>query len=111
MSKRMLIRSILNDSISKTNESYKLFYNPTDNTTLTYPCVLYKRSGITQRHADNLGYHSSEEYQVTIIDKRVDSPLIDVLLTNQYCRYVNEFIVDNMHHTILRINTGGMANG
>ena len=111
MSKRMLIRDILMKAIQKSNEDYKLFYNPTSNTTLTYPCILYKRTGIRQRHADNICYHSHEVYQVTIIDKRVGTPILPQLLENQYCVYENEFIVDNMHQTILKINTGGLANG
>lgn len=113
MSKRMLIRDILTKSMNKLDDynTYKLYYNPMANTLLTYPCILYKRNSIRQRHADNFGYHSYEEYQITIIDKRVDSPIIDVLLQNQYCRYSNEYISDNMHHTILIINTGGLANG
>ena len=111
MSKRMLIRQILTEAIRKSNEDYKLFYNPTSTTTLTYPCILYKRTGIRQRHADNIRYHSHEVYQITIIDKRVDTPILPHLLESQYCVYENEFIVDNMHHTILKINTGGLANG
>lgn len=111
MSKRMLIRQILTEAIRKSNEDYKLFYNPTSNTILTYPCILYKRTGIRQRHADNVRYHSHEVYQITIIDKRVETPILPQLLENQYCVYENEFIVDNMHHTILKINTGGLANG
>lgn len=67
MSKRMLIRQILTEAIRKSNEDYKLFYNPTSNTTLTYPCILYKRTGIRQRHADNVRYHSHEVYQLSLI--------------------------------------------
>nr|DAD73345.1 MAG TPA: tail completion protein [Siphoviridae sp. ctKm44]DAE09866.1 MAG TPA: tail completion protein [Siphoviridae sp. ctJdE31] len=111
MSKRMLIRDVLMKAIQKSNEDYKLFYNPVSNTNLTYPCILYKRSAVRQRHADNIRYHTHESYEITVIDKRVESPVIDILLDSQYCVYENEFIVDNMHHTILKINTGGLANG
>lgn len=111
MSKRMLIRQILTEAIRKSNEDYKLFYNPLSDDKLTYPCIIYKRDGIRQRHADNIRYHTHEVYQITIIDKRVETPILPYLLDNQYCVYENEFIVDNMRHTILKINTGGLANG
>lgn len=111
MSKRMLIRRILTEAIRKSKEDYKLFYNPLGDERLIYPCIIYKRDSVRQRHADNIRYHTHEIYQVTIIDKRVETPILDILLDNQYCVYENEFIVDNMHHTILKINTGGLANG
>ena len=64
-----------------------------------------------QRHADNIRYHSHEEYQITVIDKRVDTPVVDALLDEQYCYYNSEFVNGNMIHTLLTINSGGLANG
>lgn len=79
--------------------------------TLKYPCILYRRKAIRQRHADNIRYHSHEEYQITVIDKRVDTPVVDALLDEQYCYYNSEFVNGNMIHTLLTINSGGLANG
>lgn len=109
MSKRMHIQDLLEKAVTKLGESYKIIYNPNSSSKLTYPCILYRRHGIHKRHADNKRYYSHETYQLTIIDKRVDSPIIDVLLDNPHCRYQHEFIVDNMNHTILEITTGGTA--
>jgi structural protein len=78
---------------------------------LKYPCILYRRKAIRQRHADNIRYHTHEEYQITVIDKRVDTPVVDALLDEQYCYYNSEFVNSNMIHTILTINSGGLANG
>nr|DAU82555.1 MAG TPA: tail completion protein [Caudoviricetes sp.] len=111
MSKRMLIRDCIQKAIAKTGESYSLYYNPTEQTTLKYPCILYRRKAIRQRHADNIRYHTHEEYQITVIDKRVDTPVVDALLDEQYCYYNSEFVNSNMIHTILTINSGGLANG
>lgn len=109
MSKRMRIQTLLEKTVKDLGEKYKIIYNPTASSKLTYPCVLYRRHGIHKRHADNKRYYSYETYQLTIIDKRVDSPIIDVLLDNPHCRYQHEFVSDNMNHTILEITTGGTA--
>lgn len=111
MSKRMLIRDCIQKAIAKTGESYSLYYNPTGQTTLKYPCIIYRRKAIRQRHADNLRYHTHEEYQITVIDKRVESPVVEALINEQYCYYNSEFISDNMNHTLITINTGGLSNG
>jgi len=105
------MHNIILKAVEKTGERYNVYYNPISNVKLTYPCIIYRRKGIHQRHADNVNYHSHTSYQITIIDKRVDSPVVDKLLENQYCTYNNEFISENMVHTIMTINSGGITNG
>ena len=108
---RLDVHNIILKAVDKTGERYKVYYNPVANTKLEYPCIIYRRKGIHQRHADDISYHMHTSYQITIIDKRVESPVVDTLLENQYCIYNNEFVSDNMNHTIMTINSGGITNG
>lgn len=112
MSKQRLdVHNIILKAVDKTGERYKVYYNPVANIKLEYPCIIYRRKGIHQRHADDIRYHTHMSYQLTIIDKRVESPVVDVLLENQYCTYNNEFVSENMNHTIMTLNSGGITNG
>ena len=112
MSKQRLdMHNIILKAVEKTGERYKVYYNPVANTKLEYPCIIYRRKGIHQRHADDIQYHTHTSYQLTIIDKRVESPVVDALLENQYCTYNNEFVSENMNHTIMTLNSGGITNG
>ena len=108
MSKQRLdMHNIILKAVEKTGERYKVYYNPK----LEYPCIIYRRKGIHQRHADDIRYHMHTSYQLTIIDKRIESPVVDALLENQYCTYNNEFVSENMNHTIMTLNSGGITNG
>lgn len=112
MSKQRLdVHNIILKAVEKTGERYKVYYNPVSNIKLEYPCIIYRRKGIHQRHADDIRYHTHTSYQLTIIDKRVESPVVEKLLENQYCTYNNEFVSENMNHTIMTLNSGGITNG
>ena len=73
-------------------------FQPSTNTKLTYPCVLYRTSSIDVKKADNQNYLKKTCYTLTVIDRDPDSPIRDLFIDFPYCRMSTPFVSDNLYH-------------
>lgn len=81
----------------------RVFYQPTSDTKLTYPCLLYKLSDIPIDHANNLPYMVNHSYDLTVIDRDPVSPLREAIALLPYCSMTRIYEADNLHHYVFRI--------
>lgn len=84
--------------------SDKVYFQPPASVVLTYPCIVYKRSGIKSRFGDNVPYFLSKEYKLTVIYRDPDSDLPDKLSRLPKCRLDNVFTSDNLYHGVFTIS-------
>lgn len=81
-----------------------LYYQPPETVKMKYPCLVYQKEAIDSQYADDMAYRSMNRYQVTVIDRVVDSPYTTALLDGfQYTRFSRHYAVDNLHHDVLTI--------
>ena len=100
MASRLDLQSELETILGTRN----VYFNPPASVRMKYPCIRYSRSGITDRHADNLRYTSCNQYEVIVIDPDPDSALPDTILTHfQMCRFDRTYVADNLCHSVLTI--------
>lgn len=72
-------------------------------TKLSYPCLIYERSKIRNRFADNKVYFNLKQYTMTLIYKDPDSDLPDKISKIQTCFHERHYVADNLHHDIFSI--------
>ena len=72
-------------------------------TKLTYPCLIYERSKIKNRFANNRVYQNLKLYTLTLIYQDPDSNLPDILVNLPTCYHESHFVSDNLHHDIFSI--------
>lgn len=84
--------------------SDKVYFQPPASTTLTYPCIVYKRSGIKSLFGDNIPYFLAKEYTLTVIYKDPDSDLMDKVAKLPKCKLDRTFTSDNLYHAVFTIN-------
>lgn len=82
----------------------KVYFQPPASVTLTYPCIVYKRSGIKSLFGDNIPYFLSKEYTLTVIYKDPDSDLVDKVAQLPKCKLDRTFTSDNLYHAVFTIN-------
>lgn len=71
---------------------------------MEYPAIKYTREHISISSATNSqDYINNNKYQLIVISRKPDNPVIDKLLTLPYCSYDRHYIADNLHHDILTI--------
>ena len=70
---------------------------------MIYPAIRYAKSKIEIKRANNAGYMLNTRYEITVIDKRPDNPVILKLLDLPYCSYDRMYKADNLYHDVLTL--------
>lgn len=80
-----------------------VYYQPPETIKMEYPAIKYSKSNIQTRPADDRTYSKINKYEVIVIDKKPDNPVIDELLDLPYCSYDRHYKSDNLNHDVLTL--------
>lgn len=97
--RRLKLSAILHDILG-TDEVY---YEPPESVRMTYPSIVYSRSSIETKSADNIKYLRNDRYSITFIRKDADNPVLDKLLQLPYCQHSSSFKTNGLYHDIFNI--------
>lgn len=75
-----------------------VYFQPKQNITLTYPCIVYERDDSFINHANNRLYYRKKRYQVTVIDRDPDSILPDLVEALPLTRLSRTYLSDGLYH-------------
>lgn len=82
--------------------SYRIYFQPDVNTRMKYPCVVCTADSGDSLYADNRTWRYTSRYQVTVITRDQDCPLVgDILNHFPMCRMDRAFVKDNLYHNAL----------
>lgn len=80
------------------------YYQPTQNTKLEYPCIVYEEIPETVLYANDKRFKTFPQVQITVIDRKPDSEITGKLVERfPEARMVNKTVVDNLYHTIYEL--------
>lgn len=79
--------------------SRNVYYNPPASVKMSYPAIVFSRSKIEKKNANNRAYIQSHRYEVTVIDRDPDCKYISAVSALPMCTYDRDFVSDNLHHT------------
>lgn len=80
-----------------------VYFQPTNNTKLNYPCIIYKRDYAYTEYADNDPYRYCKRYQITVIDRDPDSPYPDKIAGLPMSTFNRFFTADNLNHDVFNV--------
>jgi hypothetical protein len=80
-----------------------VYYKAPTNTTMTYPCIVYKRDRVDTRFADNIPFFRKKRYQLTVIDTDPDSDIPDKVGELPMCTHDRTFTADSLNHDVFNI--------
>lgn len=83
--------------------SRNVYYQPPNSVKMKYAAIRYKKSDIQGRYADNFMYSHMTRYEIIVIDKEPDNPVIKKLLELPYCSYERYYPADGFHHDVLTL--------
>lgn len=78
----------------------KVYFQPPSSEKMAYPCIRYERDDAWMEHADNVPYSFTQRYQVTLIDRKVESDFYSKIVALPLCRFERHFAVDNLNHDV-----------
>ena len=83
--------------------SKHVYYQPPESVKIEYPAIVYYKNNLRITRADDLVYSKRNQYEIIVIDKKPDNPVIDKLLDMQYCSYDRHYNSDNLNHDVLTL--------
>lgn len=97
--RRLELHSLLQELLG----SNYVYYQPPESTKMSYPAIRYSKSTIRSNYANNRKYGMRDCYQLIVIAKLPDDPVIKKLLELPYCSYDRHYVADNLNHDTLTI--------
>ena len=96
-------RLTLQSKLEELLESDHVYYQPPENLKMEYPCIRYSKSGIEDIYANNIKYISRDIYDIVVISKKPDHPVIKKILELPYSEFDRHYVFDNLNHDIIRL--------
>lgn len=99
MGTRIQLQSKLEELLGSSN----VYYQSPPSTGMKYPAILYSKSRLESVYANNNKYAIRTRYDLIVIDKRPDNPVINALMGLPYCSYDRQYKSDNLYHDSLTL--------
>lgn len=80
-----------------------VYFQPDENASMQYPCIVYSRDGAHRVSADNAGYRRVQKYQVTLIDRDPENPAVETLGLLPLCTPTRSFRADGLNHDVFEL--------
>lgn len=100
MASRLELHKILKELLGSEN----VYYQSPESIKMSYPAIKYSRSDIQSTFANNSTYLTKNRYEIIVIDKRPDNPVIEKILTIFVgCAFDRHYVADNLNHDVLTL--------
>ena len=96
---RLELQSVLEQTLGSRN----VYFQPPASVKMKYPAIVYSRSDIDNRFANNEVYHQSHVYRVTIIDEDPDSEIVQKMSKFKTAKFERHFTTNGLNHDIFSI--------
>lgn len=83
--------------------SRNVYFQPNSNVLMQYPAIRYRRSDISNEHANNDVYLSRNQYEIIVIYTDPDSDLPDKVNQIPSARAIRSYVEDGLYHWIFTI--------
>lgn len=99
MASRLDLQSKLEELLGSRN----VYYQPPESIKMDYPAIRYFRKNIRDNFADNARYSKMNCYELIVIDRRPDNPVIEKILELPYSSYERSYRAENLNHDALTL--------
>lgn len=99
MADRLELHSVLQELLGSSN----VYYQPPESIKMQYDAIRYSKKAIDSKYANDRKYSMIDCYEVIVISRLPDNPVIKKLLSLPYCSYDRHYVADNLHHDVLTI--------
>ena len=96
MSRRIKLHYILVDIL----DSNYVYFQPPESIKMNYPCIIYSRSRIDAKYANNKLYLGRDRYQIITVDKNPDNTLSEEILKLPLSSFDRQYTKDNLNHDV-----------
>ena len=80
-----------------------VYYQPPESVKMEYPAIRYSKKSIDVDYADDTAYLKNKSYELIVISRKPDEPVIEKLLDLPYCSINTSYKADNLYHDSLTL--------
>lgn len=99
----MASRIDLQTKLEELLELRHVYYQPPENVKIEYPAIRYSKKKPDVKHANNKIYMKTNCYEVIVISRKPDEPVIGKIEELPMCEWDNHYVVDNLNHDVLTL--------
>lgn len=99
----MASRLELQAKLEELLESRNVYYQPPESIKLQYPAIVYSKANIGNRYANDGKYLQLPSYEIIVIDRKADNPVINKILSLPMSRFDRMYKADNLYHDVITL--------
>lgn len=99
MASRLDLQSKLEELLGSGN----VYFQPPASIRMNYPAIRYSTKNIESRFANDAAYSLLRCYEIIVISKTPDLPVINKLLRLPYCSFDRPYKADNLYHDVFTL--------
>lgn len=96
---RLKLQSKLEELLGSRN----VYYNPPESVKMEYDAIVYSKKTIDVKRASNTIHTMKDCYELIVISRKPDNPVIQKLLELPYCSYDRPYKSNNLNHDVLTL--------
>ena len=98
MASRIELQSLLEKLLG----SREVYYQSPGND-MNYPAIKYSKNNIHSTYASDKKYSNMTQYQIIVIDRLPDNPVINAILDLPYSSFDRHYKADNLNHDVINL--------
>ena len=99
----MASRIDLRTKLEELLELRHVYYQPPENVKMEYPAIRYSKKKPDTKHANNKVYMKTNCYEIIVISRKPDDPVIGKIEELPMCEWDNHYVADNLHHDVFTL--------
>ena len=99
MANRQQLQSELETLLGSKN----VYYQSPSSGNMGYPAIRYEKADIDTRYANNKKYINKTLYNITVIDRVPDNPVIEKILELPFSSYDRPYTSNNLNHDVIKL--------
>ena len=99
MARRIKLQGLLEELLGSSN----VYYKSPESKKMEYPAIKYSLDNINKKSANDTVYLLNKRYEIIVISKKPDHPVINKLLQLPMCSYERQYVSDNLYHDVLTL--------
>lgn len=80
-----------------------VYFQPPESVKMKYPAIVYERSDIPNKFANDDVYLQTVKYKVTVVDRDPDSEVVERMSKFKTARFEKHYVADGLNHDTFTI--------
>ena len=100
MERRLSLHNLLKEVMDGSDNVY---FQPPENVSIQYPCIIYGLTRMDPKYSDNRPYLMRTGYTVMHIDRDPESEVPGKIAQMRLCRFDRAYTKDNLNHNVFTL--------